>query len=56
MHPSLSNYNNIVLPLIECCEKVVENIEEKLNPRFIAWKKDCPLNIELVHWERLKTY
>jgi hypothetical protein len=27
-----------------------------LNARFIAWKKDCPLNIKLPHWERLKTY
>jgi hypothetical protein len=35
---------------------VVENIEEKLNAQFTAWKKDCPLNIELAHWERLKTY
>jgi hypothetical protein len=35
---------------------VVENIEEKLNAQFTTWKKDCPLNIELAHWERFKTY
>jgi hypothetical protein len=28
----------------------------KLKARYMAGKKDCPINIELVHWEKLKFY
>ncbi len=28
----------------------------KLKVRFMEGKKDCPVNIEHVHWERLKEY
>ncbi len=27
-----------------------------LKGRYFVGKKDCPFNIEFVHWERLKVY
>jgi hypothetical protein len=35
---------------------VVENKEDKLKAQYMVGKKDCPLNIEPVGWERLKVY
>lgn len=33
----------------ECCEKVVENKEDTIKARYMAGKKNCPINIELAH-------
>jgi hypothetical protein len=35
---------------------VVETKSSKLKARFMARKKNCLVNIEPAHWERLKEY
>ncbi len=30
--------------------------KNKLKTRFMVGKKDCPINIEPIYWERLKEY
>lgn len=46
---SMVSFNNVV-------KRWLKIEKSKLKARFMVGKKDCPINIEPTHWERLKEY